>query len=77
VGALGPGALAVPAAGMAAKTVADNLTPSRVEQLSRIVRAGGDASATQAAPNLVQRLARQNSGALTLPLTVGGILATE
>lgn len=77
VGALGPAALAAPIAGIGAKTIADSLTPARVEQLSRIVRAGGNASATQAAPNMVQRLARQNSGALTLPLTVGGIVGSD
>lgn len=77
VGAFGPMALGVPMAGLAAKSVADSMTPGRVEQLSRIVRAGGNASATQAAPNAVQRIARQNSGALTLPLTVGGIVGAN
>ncbi|EIM25755.1 hypothetical protein [Microvirga lotononidis] len=55
--AFGPAALAVSGAGAGAKFLADRATPANVEKLSRIIRAGGDASATRAAPNALQVLA--------------------
>ncbi|MBS7698603.1 hypothetical protein [Chelatococcus sp. YT9] len=67
------GAAAVPVAGMAAKTAADAITPRNVDQLSRIVRSGGSAAATQAAPNAVQRLASSEREALSRLLTQIGI----
>jgi hypothetical protein len=65
------------AAGGAAKMIADRLTPANVDNLSRLVRSGGDASALAVQPNVVQQLLEANKGGLTLPLTVGGILAAR
>jgi len=69
----GIGAAAVPIAGMAAKTAADAITPRNVDQLSRIVRSGGSAAATQAPQNAVQRLASSEREALSRLLTQIGI----
>lgn len=50
--------------GMGAKAAADSMTGRNVEKLAEILRAGGNASATQAAPNAVQRLAQSKRDAL-------------
>jgi hypothetical protein len=44
--------------GMGAKAIADNLTQQNVKKLADIVLAGGQKSATKAAPNAVQRLSQ-------------------
>lgn len=77
IGLIGPAALAAPAIGVPAKMIADRLTPGRVDRLSELIRAGGSASATQAAPNAVQRLAQAKRQALTMPLTSGGIVLNQ
>lgn len=64
LGLLGPAGLAIPLAGAGAKAVADRMTGKNVNKLVEILRAGGNASATQAAPNLVQRLAQSKREAL-------------
>lgn len=50
--------------GMGAKAAADSLTKKNVEELTKIILAGGNASATKAAPNAVQRLAHSKREAL-------------
>jgi hypothetical protein len=50
--------------GMGAKAAADSLTKKNVEELTKIILAGGNASATKAAPNAVQRLAQSKREAL-------------
>ncbi len=50
------GALSI--GGMGAKAVSDKLTRTNVDQLVDIIRAGGSKSATQAAPNALQRLSQ-------------------
>lgn len=50
--------------GMGAKAAADRMTGQNVNKLVEILRAGGNASDTQAAPNLVQRLAQSKREAL-------------
>lgn len=50
--------------GMGAKAAADAMTGKNVNKLVEILRAGGDASATQAAPNAVQRLAQSKREAI-------------
>lgn len=64
LGLLGPAGLAIPLAGAGAKAVADRMTGKNVNKLVEILRAGGNASATQAAPNAVQRLAQSKREAL-------------
>lgn len=49
--------LPLAAGGMAAKALADRSTSQNVQKLADIILAGGSRSATQAAPNAVQRLA--------------------
>ena len=51
--------------GMGAKAAADSMTGKNVAKLAEILRAGGNASATQAAPNAVQRLAQSKRDALS------------
>lgn len=63
----------VPAIGMVAKALADHATPRNVDQLSRIVRAGGQKSATQSAPNAVQRLAQSKREAIARALMGIGV----
>lgn len=50
--------------GMGAKAAADSLTKKNVEELAKVILAGGNASATKAAPNAVQRLAQSKREAL-------------
>lgn len=54
--------------GMGAKAIADTMTGRNVEALQQIIRAGGSKSATQAAPNAVQRLAQTKREALARAL---------
>lgn len=56
LGVLGPAGLALPLAGAGAKAAADRITQQNVQKLAEIILAGGSRSATQAAPNAVQRL---------------------
>lgn len=56
VGALGPAGLAIPAAGAGAKYLADRATQNNVDELIRIIQAGGSRAATVAPPNAAQRL---------------------
>jgi hypothetical protein len=49
------GAVALPAAGFAAKNAADNISNRNVQNLMDIIMAGGTKAATQAAPNAAQR----------------------
>jgi hypothetical protein len=75
VGGYASGGATLPMAvvGAGAKAVADSATPRNVEQALRVVRAGGDASATRAAPNALQRLSRSERETLSKLLTLGGI----
>ncbi|WP_457663700.1 hypothetical protein [Sinorhizobium medicae] len=63
-GVLGPLGLAVPLAGAGAKAAADGITQQNVKKLAEIILAGGSRSATQAAPNAVQRLAESKREAI-------------
>jgi|UniRef100_A0A6H1ZBQ8 hypothetical protein len=54
--------------GMGAKAAADKITRTNVDDLVSIIRAGGNKSATQAAPNAVQRLAESKREALARAL---------
>lgn len=78
--ALGIGATAMnplmagaPAVGMVAKALADRATPRNVEELARIIQAGGSRAATQAPPNAVQRLAHSKRDALIRALMAIGV----
>lgn len=57
VGALGPAGLAIPAIGAAAKKSSESMQNASVSRLAELIRAGGDKSALQVAPNAVQRIA--------------------
>lgn len=59
--------------GMGAKAVADNMTNQNVQQVLNIIAAGGSKSATQAAPNAVQRLAQSEREPLARLLMSLGI----
>jgi len=59
--------------GLGAKTIADSMTGQNVQQLMDTIAAGGSKSATQAAPNLVQRLAQSERDPLTRLLMSFGI----
>lgn len=58
LGILGPAGLALPLAGAGAKAAADRITQQNVKRLSDIILSGGSKSATQAAPNAIQRLSQ-------------------
>lgn len=73
----GGASLPLAAVGAGAKAIADGATSRNVEQLSRIVRAGGDASATRAAPNAVQRLAQAKRDALARQLGILGAISPQ
>jgi hypothetical protein len=59
--------------GMGAKSLADSMTGQNVQQLMDTIAAGGSKSATQAAPNLVQRLAQSERDPLSRILMSLGI----
>lgn len=59
--------------GMGAKHVADSMTNQNVRQLLDVIAAGGAKSATQAAPNAVQRLAQSERDPLARLLMSLGI----
>ncbi|TIR87365.1 MAG: hypothetical protein E5X05_01320 [Mesorhizobium sp.] len=66
--------------GMGAKTIADSMTNQNVQQVLNTIAAGGTKSATQAAPNAVQRLADAEREPLarllmSLGVNVGGAFA--
>lgn len=71
--AAGPVGAVPSAVGLIAKTLADRQTPANVEQLSRIIRAGGQRSATEAAPNAVQRLTQSSRDDIVRLLMMSGI----
>lgn len=60
--------LPLAAAGYGAKAAADNMTDKNVQQLVKVLLAGGDASATKAAPNAIQRLSQSKREALARSL---------
>lgn len=77
--ALGLGATAanplmavVPAAGMVAKSAAERGTNNNVDRLRRIIAAGGDASAADAAPYTTNRLTEAQRDLLSRALFGGG-----
>lgn len=59
--------------GMGAKSVADSMTSRNVQQILDIIAAGGSKSATQAAPNALQRLAQSEREPLARLLMSLGI----
>jgi hypothetical protein len=59
--------------GMGAKTVADSMTGMNAQQLLNIIAAGGNASAAQAAPNAIQRLAQSERIPLSRLLMALGV----
>jgi hypothetical protein len=71
--AANPALAAIPVAGMAAKTLADRATNKNVDELIRILRAGGQRSAAFAPDNAVQRLAETKRDALIRTLMMGGL----
>lgn len=73
----GGATLPLAAVGAGAKVVADRATPKNVEQLSRVLRAGGDASATRAPQNAVQRLAESKRDALVRLLMSSGLTVSR
>lgn len=76
-GGAGLAAAAIPATvGMIAKPIAENATKNNVNELVRIIQAGGNRSDAFAAPNAVQRLAETKRDALIRALMMGGIVAT-
>lgn len=68
LGFLGPAGLALPLAGAGAKAAADRITQQNVQRLADIILAGGSRSATQAAPNAIQRLSQSKREALARAL---------
>ncbi|RVL48487.1 hypothetical protein CN138_09160 [Sinorhizobium meliloti] len=62
--ATGGATLPLAAGGMAAKALSDRTTSQNTKKLIEVILAGGDASATKAAPNAVQRLAQSKREAL-------------
>jgi hypothetical protein len=58
--------------GMGAKTIADSITGRNVQKLSEIIRAGGQKSAAEAAPNLVQRLSESQRDRVIRALMAAG-----
>lgn len=64
--------LPLAAGGWASKAVADALTGKNVAALQEIIRAGGKASATKAAPNALQRLAQSKREAIARALMAIG-----
>ncbi|WP_133116170.1 hypothetical protein [Mesorhizobium wenxiniae] len=59
--------------GMGAKSVADSMTNRNVQQILDIIAAGGQKSATQAAPNALQRLAQSEREPLSRLLMSLGV----
>ena len=71
-------AMAIPAGiGIGAKMLSDRGTSSAVDELSRIIRAGGSRAATQAPPNAVQRLAQSEKERLMRLIMSGGLVAAN
>jgi hypothetical protein len=66
-------AMTVPVIGWGAKRLADNMTASRVQTLSDLLRSGGDASALQAPPNAVQQFAQSKRELLARALMNEGV----
>ena len=67
------GAIAAPIVGMSSKLISDALTKKNVNQLVKVIAAGGDASATRAAPNALQRLTQSKRDAIARALMALGV----
>jgi len=76
-GASGGATVPLAMAGGAAKWAADRGTQNSVDELSRIIRAGGSRAATQAPPNAVQRLAQSEKDRLMRLIMSGGLVAAN
>ena len=76
-GASGGATIPLAMAGGAAKWAADRGTMNSVDELSRIIRAGGSRAATQAPPNAVQRLAQSEKDRLMRLIMSGGLVAAN
>lgn len=63
--------------GMGAKALADRSTAANVQELARVIAAGGSRAATQAPPNMVQRLAEAKREALARALMSSGLVAAQ
>ena len=73
--AANPAMAAIPAAGMVAKALSDRATTKNVDELLRVLRAGGKRSEAFAPPNAIERLSETKREALIRALMMGGILA--
>lgn len=75
LGGASTGGMTLPLAGVgfAAKRVADKATEKNVQELVKVISAGGSRAATEAAPNAIQRLAKSERDALVRALTIGAI----
>ncbi|MGN8022993.1 hypothetical protein ACTJJ7_20000 [Phyllobacterium sp. 22229] len=62
--------------GMGAKYAADRMTNQNVQKLLKVISVGGDLSATQAAPNAVQRLSKAKRDTLARMIMGGTINQT-
>lgn len=76
-GSTGGASLPLAVGGGAAKWAADRATQNSVDELSRIIRAGGSRAATQAPPNAVQRLAQSEKDRLMRLIMSGGLVAAN
>lgn len=63
--------------GMGAKALADRGTSQNVQELARVIAAGGSRAATQAAPNTVQQLAQSKRDALARALMSTGLVSSR
>jgi hypothetical protein len=75
LGGASTGGMTLPlaAVGFGAKRAADKATEKNLEQLIKVISAGGSKSATEASPNAVQRLTKSERDALVRALTIGAI----
>lgn len=76
-GATGGASIPLAAVGMGAKKLAEKSTNSSVDDLVRIIAAGGKKSDAFAAPNVVQRLSQTKRDALIKALMAGGLATTH
>jgi hypothetical protein len=76
-GASGGATVPLAMAGGAAKWAADRGTQNSVDELSRIIRAGGSRSQAFAPPNTVQRLAQSEKDRLMRLIMSGGLVAAN
>lgn len=66
-----------PAAGMLAKSLADGATRRNVDDLVRLIRAGGDRATATPAPNLLQRAAEPSRDLIARMLILGAPFGTR